>query len=632
MVLLKEIPAILEPIIKELKKTPFRLFQSGESKPVLPEYYPEYATFISWRKAIAIHTVKGEVPKEMLSRTAPCQSDDERDYILDNYKQITLPVSYEFLNTIGRGMHDQNWSITYQEDVPLYVNAELTLQTYLEIDIAATPLQMSFEAWWKSVLPSIKINDSMGVVAVKPWRAEATVEMDGENVIAGDRLPEPIPYYYPCDAVLSGLEDRYFLIDTGRKSVVEYSGKKQSIGLVLELYDEKGIYTISQTGKQIDWEFKDITYYEHELGFTPATRLMGSPCYLSGRMAWQSPFLLVTDILDEAIIDSGMLRSTKASSTFPQKVMVGNECQFQENHNGVYASCQNGYILNENNDGYHQCSDCKGSGMKQRTGPLKTILVKAKNEEAGQSGDGIKPSEALAYVSPSTETPAFLREEITNYFNQAKEILHLKTTNSVVKGAEDMTATGMAMDEKGKYAFMKPIVDQIFDIGEFLIACMGGMRYRTQFKKPSVQRPVTYDFSSEADHLQQMTMIEQAGGLPVVKQSAAEKYLRAVKYDDQKTGRIYDLIIASDRLLTMSQEVIANKLSRNLVFAWEVVLHDSAFNFIQELIAEDESFLEKDMDEMKQLLIERAKSMTPPTASVKPLSVESILTKANGAA
>lgn len=618
----QDIPAIIDSVIEIRKKL--------NKKSLLPqeqsEYFAGYREFAEWKDQITNHTVKGKKAIKLISVKAPNQSPEELQYVIDNYKQITLPVSFEFLSVIGRGLHDSNWSIEYAEDASDIQSADMGFKKYLEVDIASTPLRMSYDSWFKFVLPSIKLNDSMGVVGFKPYKEEATVEVEGEQVIAGDSLPEPIPFYYSSDRVLSNMDWGYLLVETNNYSIVEKAGKRVREGLIFELWDDQNIWVIEQTGKQHEWVFSERLYLNHQLGYIPATYLKGIARYNDdGSLAWQSPFLMVTDILDEVLLDGCNLRSMKASSVYPQKIMLGNDCQFidEESHN----PCRGGYILKKDGVGLYTCPSCHGTGMTTRTGVLNTLYVRGKNSL--DEGDGIKPSEAMDFISPDVGIPKFLREEITQGIINAMSILHLKTTNTVAQpSAVDNTATGMVLDEKGKYAFIKSVVDQLFDIKEFGLKCMGEIRYGLDFVVPVVNRPISYDFNTEGDYLNQIAAAQEAGATPVVIASYVYKYLQAIFYDNPRTAKMYDVIIAADRLFTMTKEQIIQELPRNLIQNWEVVLHDSALTFVADLVRENPNYLEQDMQVMIDQLKAKAVENTP-VAPVTRLSVGSILENAN---
>ncbi len=626
MILESDILALLDPIIKVKKKQNMKSYDPKKEDYL---YFEGYQNYVDWKDQISNHMVKGKKPVKMLSVKAPNQTQEDLDYVLANFKQITLPVSFEFLSTIGRGLNSGNWSVDYGEESQQYITAEMSFKQYVEKDIASTPLRMSYDSWIQYVLPSIKINDSMGVVGFRPWREDVTVidNETGESVIAGDKLPEPIPFYYGCERVLSNMDWGYLLIETNNYSIIEKGGQKVREGLVFELWDDENIWIIEQTGRQADWKFSTRLYVNHDLGFIPATYLMGIPTYNdAGAIGYQSPFLMVADILDEALIDGCNLRSIKASCTYPQKVMLGNDCMFSDTNGN---KCNNGYIPTKDQSGFYKCTNCNGTGQTPRTSPTNTLYVKGGN--AIDNGDQIKPVDALAYIEPSTNTPAFLRSEITQQIMNALSILHLKTTNTVVKtDATDTTATGMVMDEKAKYAFIKTVVDQIFDIYEFGLICMGKMRYGDDFVEPIVQRPLTYDFNSESDYLAQIAAAQSAGAPPVVIASYIYKYLKAIFYDNPKTARAYDLIIASDRLFTLTQEQIMAELPRGLIAPWEIVLHDSALTLIADLVREDEGFLDQEFSDMITQLKEAAIAITPTSPATTPrLSPQSILANAN---
>jgi len=622
----QDVLKLIEPVIKIKRKLIAPKKGKNDNDPL---YFSGYSEYVEWKEQISYHTVKGKKPIKMLSIKAPNQSQEDLDYVIANFKQITLPVSFEFITTIGRGLHDGNWSVDFGEENSDFVNAKMTFKEYLDKDIASTPLRMNYDAWMKFVLPSIKINDSMGVVGFKPWREEETV-MDnetGDEVVAGDKLPEPIPFYYGSERVLSNMDWGYLLIEANNYSLVDRAGQSVREGLVFEIWDDVNIWIIEQVGKQADWKFEARLYVNHNLGYIPATYLKGIARYNDvGVISYMSPFLMVTDILDEALLDGCNLRSIKASCTYPQKVMLGNECMFTDDQGN---KCNNGYIPKLDHSGFYKCSECHGTGQTPRTSPTNTLFVRGGN--ALDSGDQIKPVDALAYIEPSINTPKFLRDEISQSIMNALSILHLKTTNTVVQpNATDTTATGMVLDEKAKYAFIKSVVDQVFEIYQFGLKCMGELRYGDDYIEPIVQLPLTYDFNSEADYLSQISAAQAAGAPPVVIASYVYKYLKSIFYDNPKTARAYDLIIASDRLFTLTQDQIMAELPRSLIQPWEVVLHDSSLTIIADLVRANDQFLEQDFSVMIEQLKEAAKELTPVPLSATPrLTPQSILADAN---
>lgn len=159
---------------------------------------------------------------------------------------------------------------------------------------------------------------------------------------------------------------------------------------------------------------------------------------------------------------------------------------------------------------------------------------------------------------------------------------------------------------------------------------MGMMRYGKDFVEPVIQRPISYDFNSEGDYLVQISAAQTAGAPPVIIASYVYKYLKAIFYDNPQTAKAYDLIIAADRIFTMTKEQIQYEVGRNLIEPWQVVLHDSSLTFVSELVRDNPEFLNQEMDVMIESLQSLAKENTPATIAVSPrLTPASILENAN---
>ncbi|MGB3075024.1 MAG: hypothetical protein WBB36_06870 [Chitinophagales bacterium] len=145
------------------------------------------------------------------------------------------------------------------------------------------------------------------------------------------------------------------------------------------------------------------------------------------------------------------------------------------------------------------------------------------------------------------------------------------------------TATESILDVKAQYAAVKMFSDQAFSIYDFLLNAIGVQRYGTSFKKPTLIYPTSFDFNTEADYLNQITAATLANVPPPVIGKLIQKYLETIYYNQKKTAKIYDLISVTDRLFTLKQDDILMKINKNLVEPWEVILHDSALQFVEQL-------------------------------------------------
>jgi len=583
------------------QKMPSIFGMGGADKYHLPHYYQGYDLSVKWLDQIRTHSQKGVFPDLLFASQAPNQTPKEAEYVRANFKQTTLQVFKDMVDTYGRAYHENNWSIEYPIEADQYVTTGSTLAGYLNSEL---PEFGSLDNFVFTFLPPLKLMDAMGAVAILPYDIP-TIEVDGEQVIDPDELIQPYPKFYHTTRVIV-YNNYYAVIESDELSKVDYNGKPVYEGLVYYFFDEQWIYKVVQVGKKVDNEFQIIEWFNHATGIIPVKRVDGIAIQIDEVMLQQSPFLYACDILDEVLLDSALLRGIKPTCTYPYRVMIGDPCQFQIRVDGETLTCDGGYHY-QLNGMKTVCNECHGSGLKDRVSPYGTLLIKPQNNTS--NGDNISPDKAIFYAAPSTETPRFLREEVAQNMNQAYDILHLKKTNNKVQGGEGITATEAASDQKALIAGIKQNCMQLFDMYEWCIDVIGTMRYGDNYRRPVIKRPVNYDFYLESDYLAQINEAILAKQPPFVIQSIIYKYLQTLYYPDVHGQQVFNLISQTDRLLTMGMDEINLKLSKGIVDKWEVVLHDSAINFVSELVLENPNFFEQDFETQKEQLIAKARQV-----------------------
>ncbi len=184
----------------------------------LPDYYNGYRLSVKWLDQIRTHAQKGVFPYELFEKTAPNQTPKEAEYVRANYKQTTLQVFKDMVDTYGRAYHENNWSISYTPDADQYVNTDTTLARYLDSEF---PEYGSLDNFIFMFLPPLKLMDAMGVVAVMPHELD-TVEIDGEEVLNPDELVDPYTKFYHTTRVLA-FDEGYAVIESEERSEVEYN-------------------------------------------------------------------------------------------------------------------------------------------------------------------------------------------------------------------------------------------------------------------------------------------------------------------------------------------------------------------------------------------------------------------------
>jgi hypothetical protein len=525
--------------------------------------------------SILPHTRPDIYPAHLLSVRAPNQTDAQAEYIRANYKPTTLSVFEDFKATISRAFADQNWSIRYSPELePIF--GEDTFQRYVNQEIERFG---SLEAFVKTMLPTLKLIDPNGIIAIEPNDVDTFENEDGEEIISNE-LINPMPEYYSCKSIVGQKYGEYYMVITDDYSKVRNGSKEEKSGIVLEIYDTMNIWKVYQIGKKSDYTFSEPElYYSHNLGYVPAQKLQGMPQLIGGEINFQSPFITAVPLLDQVILDESYLQISKATSAFPFMVALGEICEFTDREGN---KCQDGQIFDPINGGYRTCSSCNGSGVKSRFSPTGMLLIKPKT--ALSEGDSALSGEYLKFVSPPMDTLNFLRTEIEQQMSKARRILHLPSSDETGTIGEASTATGSLNKLRALYAFIKPISDQLFNLYEFCLVTMGRMRYGENFGGVNLVYPTSFDISTPSDYLAVISEGVKAGVPPSITFSNVYNYIKAIHYTDEETSAVYDLILNADELLLMSSADIALRVANGTIEKYQDVIHHSAPQLIMELI------------------------------------------------
>ena len=565
----------------------------------MPEYYPTYALAVDLMESCRYHAEKGCFPAKLFISKSPYQTDTELTYIKENYKQVTLKFGVDYINTISRAFSEGNYSITYHADDEKYVQAKQKLQDYLETEINTYG---SIQNFMKFVFVTLKTIDANGVIAIKP-DLKYDVAEDGTQRISSTKLNEPQIYYFDCSKVVAYKEEEYCLVETTKYNLKDSKGK--SAEYTYEFYDKNSIYNIVYNVK--DKTVKTTLYYTHNEGILPTTRIKGIPRIIDGDILWQSVFSFVTDILDIIAMDASTLQISKFKCAYPTRVYEGRPCDFEQTDPETNSTvhCQDGYVFWGEALTKRVCTKCGGTGQIDRFNALRDFVT-----APSTSLDPVKNNpDPFRYVAPNSDILKYLEDSIAKNEEKAQKILHLQTSNSIVKGTENLTATGQSLDQKSMYAFIKPISDQMFDTEQFIIDRIGYQRYGKSYKAPTITKAVTFDFQTEYDYINEISAASEAGLPAFMLQTIIVRYLKSHFYSDAETTKAFDLIIKTDRILGLSNSDISIQQGKGLIANWEVVFHSSAVSIIQNQVIKDKKFFEKKIEDQQQILIDESKKI-----------------------
>lgn len=608
----QQIDATTQRVIDIMRKNKQRK-ESG-----LPEYHDLYCQSVEMKQAIEIHAVVGKKPTQLVAERAPNQTDQEFKYAMANYQQTTLPVFLDTVHTMQRAFSETNWAVDYSGE-----DDSSDIKLYLEQGMKDTSVSMTYYDYMFNVAGAAKLVDSMGAVGYKP-DSIPVVEIDGEQFIDPQEQFNIIPQYYPSEAIVAYEVGKWYMFLTDEKSWVEWGNTTVQEGLVFEVYDDTNIYKVIQVGRKVDYKFETIVYFQHDCGYCPVDRLKGIPVPAGREILYQSPFLYAVPSLNEVVLDSIMLRSVKASSVFPYRVMTGNICTSTMEINGEIQNCDGtGWFRDFTTNKAICCSSCLGTGMKDRISPHGVLLLRP--DTTFKEGELKTSQPAMYYVEPSTATPQFLSDQIDKNTIKARNILHLRTSDSTVKGTEELTATGQVLDEKALISVVKTFRDQLAASIEFGAKTIAIMRYGSESEAPVYTWTNSFDFLTEFEYMQKISEAIKNGMPSFVVYAEVYKYITTVFYDDSTRAKSFDLLIATDRLLVLPYDQINMELARGIIAPWQVVLHDSGISIIKTLTEKTPGFLDLDTSVQQEQLIAEAKRLADEAKSVLPTEAGNVV-------
>jgi hypothetical protein len=564
-----EVKALLDEIL---------LIEKANPSPKLPPYRPNYVDAIEQRDAIKVHADPRVFPEKLFRNRAPNQDEDQQRYVKANYKNTTSQVFNDYLTVIGRAFIDSNWQLIPKEgseELMLYITEYL-------------PKYGSVETFIKAILPSIKTQDANGVIAVMP-HAFATINVDGEVKLDDQARFEPTIFYYPTERVLMFEAGKLALCVSAEKSVVEFGGKSVKDGRILFLYTPETIWKIEQVGKKVDNTYAISEYFAHGEGVLPAVQLKGIPIITAdGAIYWVSPFYYAVALLDLALTNRNYLQLSIANSAFPFRIMKGNPCQF-ENDKG---KCEDGRMFSKMDHlDIGTCPSCKGTGAMSSVSPMGTLFWTSKGRFDPDSPNNYP---LVEYVEPSTDNMEFVRKQVEIDTNEARTTIHLQPVTAEVTNP-DSTATGEIINQQGQFSLVKDVSEQMFDAFDFINHRIAFQRYDNADLAPTLVYPQTFDFRTEADIWAQLKAAREADAPPFIIHTLFVQLIHNMLSSDIDAQAVLELMANADRLFSLSATEIAMRKAANSIEPWQITLHDSGAQLVHELIANDSTFLQKEM-------------------------------------
>jgi hypothetical protein len=560
-----------------------------------------------------VHRIKAHAdpsfyPEFLFKEAHPNETPEQQKYVRNNYKCTTNTTWQDFMSVVGRSFIDTNWNIIWPEGSD-------GLQEYCNEDF---PTWGSLETFIKDVLPPVKLTDANAWLAVRPHGYAWLRDEAGKPILDEDQRPilddtqafEPAVYIHRSADII--IQEKEILVAVGsEKSPVTVGNKVKLEGRVLWIYTPNEIYRSEQYGEKSKNLYRTALWFEHGEGVMPVHQMRGVPYVKDdGRVFWISPFRYAVDLLDLALVNKNRMQISVGSVMFPFRVMMGSPCDF-ENEKG---RCVSGTFMGiETGEKLGHCPSCRGTGTKMPYSPLGAYIWEKPEGLSGMTDRGTFPAKPVEFIAPDRSPLDFVNELIHTDTQSARSILHLQTSNSNVKGSEEMTATGSVLESGAQSAFIKPISAQLFDIMRWMYNRVAFQRYSGVVSDPyalvpAITDPTRFDFRTEADIWEQIKTAREAEAPAYVMHQLFYSLLNNLLSSDIEQQAVFETIAAADQLFALSD--VQFQLAAPNAEPWRVTLHHRALPLVMELMREDSGYLELELTDRVERLRTLAESVT----------------------
>jgi hypothetical protein len=551
-----------------------------------------YDRAVMMAERIEVHAKSDVFPEALFRSKAPNQSPEEWTYQKEVFKaigSITHPYWDKALGVLNRIWNEKNYSLKWPEiDTPIG-----ELYPPIEYFSSEYPHFGSIEAFFSQVVTRKKVEDPNSLLVL-----DLPYQPDNE-------LPKPTLTIYSSENVLKYKEGKYALLRTNDKSMVKFGNQMKREGVVLLYIDTIGVYRIEQVGVQVEFTFgAPELLFVHNLGELPAWRLKGKPTDVDGEQLYESYFYPAIPSLNTAIIDFSTNQLSKIINTFPQKWEYVSDCD----------DCAGEGVTWEG-DARHTCGTCHGTGHKNNSSVTSVYQVAAPKKDviAGEDTAAmVMPPFGYINKDGANDQIQLLISEIETNITRAFAMLNIDVSNSTAKGSD--TALGKQIDREELFSFLLQISSELFELMRVSSNAIGWLRYGDSWHKVSIGAPQSFAIRSDADLTEELTSAKNAGIPEVAMQALLREYADTRFNSQEDVQEVFALTFAADRLVSMAQNDITQKIVLGTVAKWESILHDSIAAFISELertfepTEEIPSFWQLPTSEQVRLLHDMAKA------------------------
>jgi len=542
-----------------------------------------------WRavyEEMAVHTNK-MLPKKIIETQRPNETAEILAYRLCNYRPITFGSMNRALDELYRIISGINYKINAPDDV-------IQLLTQKKFN------NVTFELFLQQCILRKMIEDPNGLLVWLP---------NGGGLYSKTDRTEPKPYivnssdiYYLDDDVLSFLSAEKSEVQVGKKTVYD--------GNVYYLLTKTQYYKLIQIDLKSQDKYKLELIYDHNIGEIPY-------CVLGGDMSeygyFNSYFSPYTAFGNEAICRFTDWQATMVNAAFPFIEEFETECVVTDKEPDKSSNPPDSTEQKYKGQVYTFRSFSKGphGRIKRKASNPK---IDALNPFAEQGLDPSIPS--IRFIQANPDTAKYAEESWKGLIVMAEDALHLNLGRGLLSG------TAKEIDLAPKETMISKIGNNVFDnIMLSSVIYVDAYLHHTaaNHTEISIDKPSTYSIKTEADILNEITILKEKNAPDFFLRASAMDLARKRFSGDRVRQKMFAIMIISNPLWSYSSTEKRDMLMSGGIDKEGYIL-DINFDFIINSIVQElgvDEFLSIDIDKIEIMIEEKLQEYLPePTTPI----------------
>lgn len=528
-----------------------------------------------------------ELINQYFKRLIDSRRPGESEYIMNYRRTAYLPITKvpcnKVVSSLKKIVKSDDWKIDYSKsEVPKSLPENMTFELYCEKNF---PKDDSIENFAYKNLVRWMLIDPNAIIVVMP------LSFDVES----NELLRPYPHIIQSKDVYDVCENYAIFLSPYEATFRDNEGNEKD-GRIITFVTKTSYFNAVQTGA----DSYRIDEYPHNVGDLPAWVLGGESKTPDINQPFYESFINgMLPSLDAAAGDYSDLQAEKVQHLYSTMWYIqSQECKACQGSGFSSTLSQGKQVI---------CQECEGRGGVKFS-PYKHFEINKSNLDPNNN----VPIPPAGYITKPTDMVGYMRTEIDIEINASLAAINMEFLAETPMN-ESGKAKEIDRDELNNFVYgiayhlVEELVNPIYYfINE--IRYMGAVpdpKIRAKML-PHIDVPESFDFLTNRDAVDNLIKISASKVSANIKDLAEMKYIHTEYQDIPEIRDKMKLIHAHDPFPVYQPADYQTLIAQGIIKKIDAVLSTYIVSFVDELIKTDESFMQLEFIEQKEILYEMA--------------------------